>query len=519
MKKLGAIMAIFWVFSISLFSQGCLPEGIVFVSQEQINNFPTNYPGCSIIEGDVTMNTTNITDLSPLSIITAIGGSVEIARNNSLSTLNGLNNIISIGGDLIVGFYPDHGNVSLSNLNGLTNLAYIGGDFVVISNNNLISLSGLDNLENVKGDIRIADNNSLMSLNGLNKLDSIDVLRINGNRLENLMGLENVTYIRRIYLEQSNYLTSVEGLESLQTIQEDFNLIHVMVKNLSGLENLKNIHGSFNCDLCGLQSINELTSLMNIGGSIVINHTNISNFNAFENITELAGDLWISENSQIMDFSGFENLSSVAGDVSIFSNSQLLSLNNLNNLTEIGGNLSFFGNDQLADFKSLQSLNSIGGELKIKYNYMLTSLEGLENIEPASISNLSVVSNTSLSTCAVKSICDYLANPNGVVEIENNGTGCNSEMELLAVCANGIADLNSSSPFIIYPNPAKKMITVESKNGNIIDKITLFNIVGQKIFQGKQKNTIDISNIEHGIYFVEIFSENSKSRYKLVIKE
>ena len=31
----------------------CLPEGITFTTQEQIDNFQTNYPGCTEIEGDV----------------------------------------------------------------------------------------------------------------------------------------------------------------------------------------------------------------------------------------------------------------------------------------------------------------------------------------------------------------------------------------------------------------------------------------------------------------------------------
>jgi len=34
-------------------AQPCLPEGIMFYSQEQIDNFQTNYPGCTEIEGDV----------------------------------------------------------------------------------------------------------------------------------------------------------------------------------------------------------------------------------------------------------------------------------------------------------------------------------------------------------------------------------------------------------------------------------------------------------------------------------
>jgi hypothetical protein len=37
------------------FSQSCLPEGIVFQTQGQIDSFQINFPGCIHIEGGVTI--------------------------------------------------------------------------------------------------------------------------------------------------------------------------------------------------------------------------------------------------------------------------------------------------------------------------------------------------------------------------------------------------------------------------------------------------------------------------------
>jgi hypothetical protein len=34
-------------------ARSCLPEGITFTTQADIDNFSTNYPGCTEIEGDV----------------------------------------------------------------------------------------------------------------------------------------------------------------------------------------------------------------------------------------------------------------------------------------------------------------------------------------------------------------------------------------------------------------------------------------------------------------------------------
>ena len=40
-----------------LSGQTCLPDGITFVRQSQIDSFPFNYPGCTIIEGDADVRT------------------------------------------------------------------------------------------------------------------------------------------------------------------------------------------------------------------------------------------------------------------------------------------------------------------------------------------------------------------------------------------------------------------------------------------------------------------------------
>jgi hypothetical protein len=48
----------------------CLPEGINFTTQAQIDNFQTNYPGCTEIEGDVLILGSNITNLTGLSVLT-----------------------------------------------------------------------------------------------------------------------------------------------------------------------------------------------------------------------------------------------------------------------------------------------------------------------------------------------------------------------------------------------------------------------------------------------------------------
>ncbi len=59
-----------------MISGQCLPEGITFNSQSEIDSFEVNYPGCAEIEGSVIINGTDITSLNGLNMITSIGGNL-----------------------------------------------------------------------------------------------------------------------------------------------------------------------------------------------------------------------------------------------------------------------------------------------------------------------------------------------------------------------------------------------------------------------------------------------------------
>jgi hypothetical protein len=83
-------------------AQPCLPNGITFHTQSQVDSFAIYYPDCSGIEGNVVINGTNITDLNGLNSITDIGGYLVIFQSDSLTTLAGLENLVSIEGDFTI---------------------------------------------------------------------------------------------------------------------------------------------------------------------------------------------------------------------------------------------------------------------------------------------------------------------------------------------------------------------------------------------------------------------------------
>jgi len=167
-------------YQMPLFSQSCLPEGITFTTQAQIDSFQINYPGCTMIEGDVDIMGINISNLNGLIVLTSIGGSLRIGHSippsRALVNLTGLDNLTFIGGNL--SFWS---NDSLTTLTGLENLETIGGDFYLgysmygnyYNTPNLLSLNALTSLHQIGGSVYIWKCESLTDLTGLEQISHI----------------------------------------------------------------------------------------------------------------------------------------------------------------------------------------------------------------------------------------------------------------------------------------------------------------------------------------------------------
>jgi hypothetical protein len=364
MKKFIFTLLLFIFFYERSFSQSCLPEGITFTTQAQIDSFQVNYPGCMEIEGDVYISNSNITNLNGLNVLSSIGGNLAIDSNDLLPNLTGLNDIISIGGNLKIEV-----NAALTSLTGLNNVTYIGNGF---------------NLGYFEGE---------------------------GNpSLTNLKGMEGLTSVRHMYINDNSALTSLTGLDNLTTIE-------------------------------GVLSIGTFPP----------------------------------------------------------------------------------GNHSLKSLTGLESLVYIGDALEVGFNDSLTSLTGLDNVEANTLSDLYIYWNSSLSNCAVQSICDFLAAPNGTVEIHDNATGCNSAVEVDSACIYLYnSDVNDFSSFLIYPNPTSTHIKIELPNSTKPVKnifLTITDINGQQMIErqiSEPQTVVDVYGLKAGIYFVKVTDKNTVRMGKFV---
>ena len=71
----------------------------------------------------------------------------------------------------------------------------------------------------------------------------------------------------------------------------------------------------------------------------------------------------------------------------------------------------------------------------------------------------------------------------------------------------------------IFPNPATSFITINIKEGIPIEKAIIYNHLGQKALVAVPvNNTVDVSKLKPGIYFIEVATNESRIRTKMVIK-
>jgi hypothetical protein len=485
MKKIYTLfVALFFVIIVS--AQPC-PDSLYLTSQAQIDSFQILYPNCTEIEGDVVIVGDDITNLS------------------------GLIKLTSIGGDLYIGRYGYGGNPNLLNLDGLDSLVYINGHLEIIGNHYLTSLMGLESLTSIGGDLLLYESFNLTSLTGLANLTSIgNRLIIDGSlNLTSLTGLANLTSIgSSLTITGCFSLTSLTGLENLTGIPGDLSIIYNdSLTSLIGLDNLTFIGGDLTIGFYG-----------GSGNSALISLTGLNN------VTSIGGRLWIVQNSALTSLTGLNNVTSIGGELVIDINHTLINLEGLNNLTSIGNALVIAKNISLMNLFDLENLTSIGGNLSIFDNDALTSLTGINNINPSSIEDLSINSNTSLSECEVLSVCEYLAAPNGTVDIYNNAIGCNNPEEVLDSCEAhaGIIDVSMVDRFLMYPNPTNSSITIElptrpSKNTTL----SISNTNGQQLITQpitKPQTEIDISHLPVGIYIIKV-SDDKDVMVQKVIKQ
>ncbi len=203
-----------------------------FTEQSHIDNFASDYPNCTAIDGlEIIGN--NITNLHGLSQITS--ANVLIIAYTEIQNFEGLENLESISETFMV-----TENNSLENFIGFSSLSSLRS-VTFSSNNNLSSFHGLENLVIVEGHFDIKQNELLSSLNGLQGLTSSFSFSIADSAIINFEGLSNLTTCGRFSLGNNPHLINLYGLESLATLDELVIFENANLVSLDGIEILNQV--------------------------------------------------------------------------------------------------------------------------------------------------------------------------------------------------------------------------------------------------------------------------------------
>ena len=511
-------------------------ENIVSIDSNLIISNNNSLVDLSVLTGLTTVGGIIITynyflnNIFALENIISVDGDIQIIGNNSLAGLNGLHNISSIGGNLKIGNW-NSGNSSLTNLSGLGSLVSVDGDLIVGNNETMVHLSGIDNLVSVGGDITIRENESLINLTGINNLSTVggDVTIFNHYDLLSISGLENLTTIEgNLEIHNNSDLTNLTGLNSLHSIGGDFALIS-NVSSLTGLENLSTIGGNLGLYYSWLQAdLSGLGNLQSIGGSLIIqNNNSLTGLTGLDLLESVSDSLIISGNEILQSITGLEVISSLGGSLVISENDILTDLSGLDSLESVGLDLRIKYNYDLVSVTALYNLNSIGSDMEIAHNYFLTSLAGLDNVVPGTIDHLSIYYNSSLSACAVESICTYLFNPNGgSINIHDNASGCSNPQEVEDACAIiSKVNKNEISEFIIYPSPVADYATLTFgtiQSGSIVVEILNSTGIHVRNWQfsgnstGQYSFILDFTALPDGMYLCRMNFDNEIQTKKIL---
>lgn len=381
---------------------------LVLSTQAEVDNFALLYPDCSMIPSSLTISGPDITDLTPLSGLTAvtggIGQSLKIEECPLLTSLEGLNNLTTVYSALVI-----NNNPQLTNIEALSNLSSLES-FFISENDILQNLNGLEGVTHSGGQIfNMPQLTSIEGLSGLNYINTSFVLAVCPNLLS-LNGLEGLEYIpdANITIAECSSITSLSGLQNLSNVSRLSISSNAALTDISALQNLQ----YFDLSLTFRQN-DALTAITDIENVVGGANANIS----------------IADNANLTSVVSFNSLTSLRR-ITIDSNPLLAELPDFGTPTIL--ELNVLNNDLLTNLVGLNDLN-VQNSIVLNDNLMLSDISAFNTVDFSGVNTFEVQNNASLSSCDETAICDFLAGGN-TIAFSTNAVGCNSQFEVEFQC-------------------------------------------------------------------------------------
>ena len=79
----------------------------------------------------------------------------------------------------------------------------------------------------------------------------------------------------------------------------------------------------------------------------------------------------------------------------------------------------------------------------------------------------------------------------------------------------GVSDFKESAKITVYPNPTTDFVTVSLSNAAAIQKISVYNNLGQLV-RSENKNTVSLQNLANGNYYLTMFTAEGNYSKKII---
>ena len=423
---------------------------ITVTTQTEVDSLRTTLAGKTRIDGNVFIGygladdtlRSDITDLTPLTGIVRITGSLDIQRNGQLDNLNGLTHLQTIGGHFNV-----YRNDSLPTLGNFPVLQTIGGNFYVGFNAQLTDLGDFPVLQSIGGYFDVRANSDLTDLGDFSILQTIGgYFSVSNN--DTLTSLGNFPTLTSIGVGVTNRDSVSILVEDNSSLSDCYTLTDFLPGGTHAVSG--GIYINNNAGVCTDQSA--LSNTIYRGNITVTTQAEVDTLR-----TTLAGKTRIDGNvtigytddtslSNITDLTPLSNIVRITGYVSISQNGQLVNLTDLTHLQTIGGYFYVESNNELTDLGDFPTLQTIGIFFSVRSNDILTTLGNFSALTSIGIGSTTVPSlggfttgvsiviedNSSLSDCYT--LTDFLPGGahavSGEIYINNNALGCSSGDEI-----------------------------------------------------------------------------------------
>jgi hypothetical protein len=270
----------------------------------------------------------SLSSLDFLNGIKLIFSSCTISDNNELIDIAPLKNLISVN------YLTISNNEKLTNLNGLDSLQSAKGIFIA-NNKNLTSLfTNRTNGKSIDEIIVIKENDALKEINFDFELKDIKSMEITSNRNLETVEIPNLAIT-------SNFSLDVNNNASLKSLN---------------LPNIKRIISYNITNNANLTSLGNSDSLFNIVYLTIENNPKLIDLSALANITRFT-NFTINNNQSLLKLKQLKALKTISGLATITYNDNLQSL--FNDVTQIEGNLTISNNPKLTDITGLKNVSML----------------------------------------------------------------------------------------------------------------------------------------------------------------